>query len=35
MTQSSSPYRELPQAGKQEWAFRYKTQPGLKKGQAE
>ena len=28
-------YREFPQAGKQEWAFRYKTQPGVKIGQAE
>lgn len=35
MTPSSILYCELPQEGKQEWAFRYKTQPGLKKGQAE
>ena len=28
-------YREFPQGGKQEWGFRYKTQPGVKIGQAE
>ena len=35
MTQALPLYREFPQAGKQEWAFRYKTQPGVKIGQAE